>query len=440
MDSNTAFKRKFRWTIATSGFAGYEDSPETFVKVESQDIPLERFAVCSEKSSVSITTYECAQSSPIVALAAAAYDESKPTGTIVMKIYDGCGNLMDSWNITGCAVTSTEFFDLDMETTGLKMTFLYDRADHRPGNYTPIAGPQMGLGMLGHTTTYPHKRNRHRWVLEADFDGLKAGPMFVKVPLRPSLDIQETENGDGTKEYNSKWQDFKFTIDATDQIDAAQTLWPILAKTYQFVEVDPVVNEEPPKEPLKGKITLKLVDGAGTALETWTISDAYFVTIDFGELDFQSSDATTIECGVRFQYVEYNPKTVYEKLDIDKIKSEANAAWWKSIENSKWVVPDVIKEAVTKMPLIYGFKSPHWDGKTDRRWKIVAIEETKLSYQTEWKEVPGSQELQSYASKCPLTGIFHLHKESLPQSAVDNGVVASPEAESPGVTRDLPSA
>jgi hypothetical protein len=306
MRPEVAFKRKHRWTIATSGFAGYEDSSERFVKVESSDIPLERFAVCSEKSFLTITTYECQHNDSLVALAAAAYDESQPKGNLILKMYDGCGNLIDKWDLSGCVVNGTELFDLDMETTSLKMTFAYDKAEHTSVMQVPADRPKMGLGRLGQTT-YMHKRNRHRWVLEADFGGLKAGPMFVRVHCRPTLDIQEIEKDDGTKEYNSKWQDFKFTIDATDQIEMAQTLWPIIAKTYQFAEVDPVANEEqPPKEPLKGTIVIKLVDGVGTVMEAWTISDAYFTNIDFGELDFQSNDAELIECKVRFANVAYN--------------------------------------------------------------------------------------------------------------------------------------
>jgi phage tail-like protein len=51
---------------------------------------------------------------------------------------------------------------------------------------------------------------------------------------------------------------------------------------------------------LKKNATLKMLDGCGNAVETWTLENAWPQTINFGELDMGSSDVALVEVTLRY--------------------------------------------------------------------------------------------------------------------------------------------
>jgi len=51
-----------------------------------------------------------------------------------------------------------------------------------------------------------------------------------------------------------------------------------------------------------------MYDGCGEPIEIWTLSDAWPKAINFGDLDYSSSDTSDIEITLRYGQVAYDNK------------------------------------------------------------------------------------------------------------------------------------
>lgn len=165
----------------------------------------------------------------------------------------------------------------------------------------------MGIGLLGgrklkcpscdeefNDSTIVFKR-KFRWTIEGETPKGKLEPLFVKVAARPNPEIEETEiNFLSAKTWipgkvATNWE--KVTCTAFDvNGDFCTAIFPLL----------PTDDKEPAPEQL-GKFTLNLYDGCGCLIESWDMSGAYISKIAFGELDYSSSEETTIEFDISYK-------------------------------------------------------------------------------------------------------------------------------------------
>ena len=142
--------------------------------------------------------------------------------------------------------------------------------------------------------TYEPKR-KFRWILQ--IDGVDA--FALKTAARPSLTFDET------------MIDF---INTKRWISGKQTWNPIAITTH-----DPIAPSAAQKvmdwvrlnyEPLTGRmgyatfykknITLKLLDPQGTVVELWDITGAWTQDVNFGDLDYASSDNVEVSFTLRY--------------------------------------------------------------------------------------------------------------------------------------------
>ena len=169
----------------------------------------------------------------------------------------------------------------------------------------------MGMGKLGGKSLI-HKR-KFRWLFEIQQLSTDAGsdgtvpPHFVKVASRPNLSIEETEiNFLNAKTYipgKATWETITITFyDVTSDDNIA--LWSWLATVYNFL--NPVTLEQASKrDNYAGVAVLTLYDGCGAGLERWSMGDAWPQAVNFGELDYSSSEECTIEVTLRYSNVSY---------------------------------------------------------------------------------------------------------------------------------------
>ena len=168
----------------------------------------------------------------------------------------------------------------------------------------------MGIGALG-STKLIFKR-KFRWTLRIDnlCNGGKVDEFYVKLAARPNLSIEETEiNFLNAKTWipgKASWETITLTYyDVTGgMLGGNAGLWTWLASVYNFT--DPLKMQMGSiRSDYAGRVTLTLYDGCGQALEQWTMEDAWPQAINFGELDYSSSEECTIEITLRYSQVRY---------------------------------------------------------------------------------------------------------------------------------------
>lgn len=183
----------------------------------------------------------------------------------------------------------------------------------------------MGMGKLGDGKII-HKR-KFRWTFEVlrEPNGRNVPASFVKVAARPNLNIEETEiNFLNAKRFlpgKGTWETMTVTyFDVSNSADGTSNigLWDWLASVYDFtgggavagvsspaVLDNPNVKQSSRRECYSGTGVIVMYDGCGNALEKWNLQDCWPQAINFGELDYATSDEATIEVTMRYQGVTY---------------------------------------------------------------------------------------------------------------------------------------
>ena len=188
-------------------------------------------------------------------------------------------------------------------------------------NYnTTTAGIGMGIGALGGATF----KRKYRWTFQVTNIGgptstVGVGGQYVKVANRPQVEVEETEinflNGKTWIPGKATFQSLSVTYyDVAASDGAVQGLLNWVNRVYNFqdgkgdgiyatqanVAIDPTGNTG-----YAGIGKLSLLDGSGYNLETWTLYNCWPQSINFGDLDYSSSEECTIELTLRYSYAKY---------------------------------------------------------------------------------------------------------------------------------------
>lgn len=166
----------------------------------------------------------------------------------------------------------------------------------------------MGIGRLGERDIV--FKRKFRWTFEVyDICGLGGDSIpanFVKLASRPNITFEETElnflNGKTWIPGKGTWETITVTyIDvATNDI---RPLYRWLASVYEFN--DPVKLRMGNRDNWAATGILTLYDGCGEELEVWSLENMWPQSINFGDLDYSSSEEVTIELTLRYSEVFY---------------------------------------------------------------------------------------------------------------------------------------
>ena len=179
---------------------------------------------------------------------------------------------------------------------------------------------QMGLGKLGGDQV-THKR-KFRWTFEvrrtggakpAGNDALAGGASpdvpasFVKMAARPNISIEETEinflNGKTYIPGKGTWETLTVTYYDVSG-DDNMALWDWLADVYNFT--DPLGLQQNSRRGCYAGIGIcTMYTGCGDPMERWTLGDCWPQAVNFGELDYSSSEEATVEVTIRYSNVSY---------------------------------------------------------------------------------------------------------------------------------------
>ena len=167
----------------------------------------------------------------------------------------------------------------------------------------------MGIGEVGGANVL-HKR-KFRWTFELTREGDTIVPVhYVKLAARPNISIEETEinflNGKTWIPGKGTWETVTITYYDVS-VDGGQGnigLWNWLATVYDFT--NPVtLTQSTRRDNYSCDATCTLYDGCGTALEAWGMGDAWPTAVNFGELDYATSEECTVEVTMRYANVSY---------------------------------------------------------------------------------------------------------------------------------------
>lgn len=181
---------------------------------------------------------------------------------------------------------------------------------------TSFTRTPMGLGTIGNPDLVFKRKYRWSFTIKPYCSEIGIIPSaFVKLASRPNLTVEETEiNFLHGKMYipgKATWETLTVTYyDVGGKSSYGPELFRWLATTFNFL--DPVGLQQSSRRGGAGSTQgyaaqglLLLYDGCGSPMEEWSLDHMWPQAINFGELDFSSSEEVTIELTLRFSECRY---------------------------------------------------------------------------------------------------------------------------------------
>lgn len=183
-------------------------------------------------------------------------------------------------------------------------------------------GRSMGLGAIGGSDIV--FKRKYRWTFEVQTPcGPNIPESFVKLAARPNLTIEETEinflHGKMWIPGKGSWETITVTYyDVANVGEGINGLYSWLATVYNFTDPIGLHQSSRKGQPniqggagfssgYAGLATLRLYDGCGKTVETWLLGHMWPQAVNFGELDYSSSEEVVVELTLRYAEVQYIP-------------------------------------------------------------------------------------------------------------------------------------
>jgi len=192
-----------------------------------------------------------------------------------------------------------------------------------PNAFAPGAKlTDMGMDQLGGDNVVFKRKYRWTFELKTNCSGGRIAPFYVKLASRPNLTIEETEiNFLNSKMWipgKASWETITVTfydIAGPDTVQGMTALYSWLATTFNFSGKQVPYSQSSKKGQRGGggqgyaaTAYIDLYDGCGTSLESWELNHVWPQAVNFGELDYSSSEEVTLELTLRYSEVNYTPR------------------------------------------------------------------------------------------------------------------------------------
>jgi hypothetical protein len=167
----------------------------------------------------------------------------------------------------------------------------------------------MGIGKIGFKNVI--FKRKFQWTFEVrDICGGQNVPVsYVKMANRPKLSIEEKEinhlNGKKFIPGKGTWNEISVSYYDVATVDNGP-LFSWLASVYNFTDSIKLQMGSQSGD-YSGTGIIQMYDGCGQLLDRWTLLDMWPKEINFGELDYSSSDECLIELSLRFASAKYEP-------------------------------------------------------------------------------------------------------------------------------------
>lgn len=172
---------------------------------------------------------------------------------------------------------------------------------------------KMGMGALAGPDVIFKRKFRWGLTIVPKCAGGTIPEYMVKVASRPNLAIEETEiNSKNGKMYipgKASWETITVTFYDLAGPSVKQGIVPLyrwILGMYNFQdEITDQLNMADTIAKYAGEATLVMYSGCGEELESWVLKDAWPQSVNFGDLDYSSSEEATIEVTLRYSNVFY---------------------------------------------------------------------------------------------------------------------------------------
>lgn len=166
----------------------------------------------------------------------------------------------------------------------------------------------MGIGVIGQPDVTIKQKFRYTLEIVGFCNNEKnlIPEHFVRVASRPNLSIEEVEiNHLHAKTWipgKASWETITVTYYDVAH-EEMYSLWTWLATVYDFT--DPIGLKMGSKRDWDATGIINMYDGCGVLLEQWQLQHMWPTAINFGELDYSSSEEATIELTMRYSDVKW---------------------------------------------------------------------------------------------------------------------------------------
>ncbi len=178
----------------------------------------------------------------------------------------------------------------------------------------------MGIGQLLEKDVV--FKRKFRWTLSLKPRCSKLSEIdvwFVKVASRPNISVDETELNflnekawiPGKVSYETMTVTY---VDVAPNRSESRALYQWLGAVYQFHNQNRKMGTRIDDYAARGQLTL--FDGCGQPIERWDFDDLWPQAINFGDLDYTSSDTVDIELTLRYSRFTYTP--ICGKFDFNE--------------------------------------------------------------------------------------------------------------------------
>lgn len=153
-----------------------------------------------------------------------------------------------------------------------------------------IPTTNMGLGMLGQEIRFIRK---FRWFMSGKFGSVEIPAIRIKLSGRPSIDAENNHITTTIFEESKQLYEVAAThslLNQKSEYKKTNNYWIKKNQSKVFGEID-----------------LMLYDGFGYLLETWKLNGVLLRNVNFGELDYTSSEENIVEFDWKYASCKYVP-------------------------------------------------------------------------------------------------------------------------------------
>jgi len=168
----------------------------------------------------------------------------------------------------------------------------------------------MGIGVLGSADIVFKRKFRFTFEIKEVCGGNDVPPDFVKIAARPSLSIEETQidflNGRTWIPGKGFWETITVTYNDVAVTDM-QPLYNWLNSIYEFGGDQAHVSLRQGSRRSDNVATgiVKLWDGCGTLIETWTLRNMFPTGVNWNDLNYGDTEIATIDLTLRYSDVSF---------------------------------------------------------------------------------------------------------------------------------------
>jgi hypothetical protein len=156
-------------------------------------------------------------------------------------------------------------------------------------------------------------KRKFRWVLSlaGGASGLAIPAYIIKKVTKPTITVSEVKHSfinhsfyyPGRVEYN----EIEFTLVDPVDLNAAEIMSAILLESgYEFptgeTEATAQTMTKAKSVGAMGEIKITQMDGNGTTVEEWTLTNAWIKEVSHGDLDYESDDLSEITVKLRYDW------------------------------------------------------------------------------------------------------------------------------------------